>query len=288
MTESIFIAEGERVVPSAHARGPWDPGALHGGAPAALITAAFERMEPGSELHIARLGFEFLRPIPFAPLTLSTRFVRRGRRVQELACELTTGTHSPEGWVGGGAPDLGSAGEELIARASALRVQEVPADLPAPPTSARESSSPPEPQPLPPPAAGTAIRFALDDSTDSSFAATAMEMRWLSDPRALGPGRVWMRLRHPLLPGEEPTALARLAATADFGNGVSAALPFDRFLFINADLTIHLQRQPEGEWIGLEARTLLHGGGTGLTESVLHDQRGPLGRAFQTLVVQPR
>ncbi len=80
-----------------------------------------------------------------------------------------------------------------------------------------------------------------------------------------------MRLRHPLLPGEQLTPLARLAATADFGNGVGAALPFERFLFINADLTIHLQRQPRGEWIGLDARTLLHSGGTGLAESVLHD-----------------
>ena len=97
-----------------------------------------------------------------------------------------------------------------------------------------------------------------------------------------------MRLRHPLLAGEELTPLARLAATADFCNGVSAALPFERFLFINADLTIHLQRLPQGEWIGLDARTLLHDGGAALAEGVLHDEHGPLGRAFQTLVVQAR
>ncbi len=77
-------------------------------------------------------------------------------------------------------------------------------------------------------------------------------------------------------------------ATSDFCNGVSAALPFDRFLFINADLTIHLQRPPLGEWIGLDARTLLHDGGSGMAEGVLHDEQGPLGRAFQTLVVQER
>ncbi len=76
-------------------------------------------------------------------------------------------------------------------------------------------------------------------------------------------------------PASELTPLARLAATADFGNGVGAALPFERFLFINADLTIHLHRQPRGEWIGIDARTLLHPGGTGLAESVLHDVHGP-------------
>jgi hypothetical protein len=97
-----------------------------------------------------------------------------------------------------------------------------------------------------------------------------------------------MRLRQPLLPGQTLTPLARLAATADFGNGVSAVLPFDRYLFINADLTIHLHRHPLGEWIGLHARTLLRSGGVGLAESVLHDVHGPVGRAFQTLVVEPR
>ncbi|MGO9319967.1 MAG: thioesterase family protein [Solirubrobacteraceae bacterium] len=276
------------VRPTEHARGPWDPNALHGGAPAALIAAAFERMEPGSQLRIARLGFELLRPIPFAPLTLSTRIVRPGRRVQELAGELSA--------------DLGD-GEQVICRASALRVQEVAADVAAAAASTEEeqaaadtedaegaekADTPTQRDVLPAPEQGRPVRFALDDADGDSFAASAMEMRWLTDPRAPGPGRVWMRLRHPLLDGQELTPLARLAATADFGNGVSAELPFERFLFINADLTIHLQRPPRGEWIGLDARTLLYGGGTGLAESVLHDAHGPVGRAFQTLVVQPR
>lgn len=269
MTDSVFIADGERFTPTEHARGPWDPRALHGGAPAALLTSGFERKEPGAELQIARLGFEFLRPIPMAPLTMSTRIVRGGRRVQELAGELR-------------------AGEDLVCRASALRVQAVPADLPATAAPPAQASSSEESEPLPPPDSGKPVRFALDGSEDASFAATAMEMRWLSDPRALGPGRVWMRLAHPLLPGEPLTPLTRLAATADFGNGVSAALPFDRFLFINADLSIHLYRPPLGEWIGLDARTLLYPGGTGIAESMVHDAGGGVGCAFQTLVVQPR
>jgi acyl-coenzyme A thioesterase PaaI-like protein len=268
--ESIFLVDGaERFTPTEHARGPWDPGALHGGAPAALIAAAFERMEPGAELRIARLGFEFLRPIPFAPLELSTRMVRAGRRVQELAAELRIAS-------GGGA----ESDRQLVCRASALRVQPVPDDLPPGILSPGEA--------LPGPELGQEVDFALNPDAGRSFASTGMEMRWLSDPWALGPGKVWMRLRRPLLPGEPLSALTRLVGTADFGNGVSAPLPFDKYLFINADLTIHLWRAPRGEWIGLDARTLLHGGGTGTAESVLHDEEGPVGRAFQTLVVQPR
>jgi acyl-coenzyme A thioesterase PaaI-like protein len=264
MAESIFIADGDRFVATEQARGPWDPHALHGGAPAALIVSAFERMQPGAELRIGRLSFEFLRPIPLAPLTLATRVVRPGRRVQELAAELI-------------------ADGQTIVRASALRVTAVPGEAAAAPNSSRALG-----EPLPSPSQGKPIRFALDGGADASFAGTAMEMRWLSDPKELGPGRVWMRLRHPLLPGEPLTSLARLVATADFGNGVSAALAFDRFVFINADLTIHLQRSPRGEWIGLDARTLLLDGGAATAEGVLHDELGPLGRAFQTLVVQAR
>ncbi len=303
MGETIFRAGGERdatttraaaagdmsssegratmaIQPTEQARGPWDPRALHGGAPAALFAAAFERAEPGSELRIARLGFEFLRPIPLAPLQLSTRIVRPGRRVQELAGELSA-TH----------PESGT--EQLVCRASALRVRPISAEAAdAAIAGAREATTQATTrageQQLPPPEAGKAVRFSLNESEESSFAATAMEMRWLDDPQTPGPARVWMRLRHPLLAGEQLSPLARLAATADFGNGVAAALPFERFLFINADLTIHLQRHPRGEWIGLDARTWLASGGTGLAESVLHDLDGPVGRAFQTLVVEPR
>ncbi len=269
MAESIFIAEGERFLPTEQARGPWDPNALHGGAPAALIATAFERHEPVEGLQITRLGYELLRPIPFAPLSVEVRTVRPGRRVQELAAELH----------GEGA----DGARELICRASALRVQAIGDGVPAPIEGAVATGA------MPGPEAADPMRFALNpEGREPSFAATAMEMRWFEDPWQPGPGCVWQRLRLPLIDAEQPSALARLAASADFGNGISASLPFDDFLFINADLHVHLHRQPRGEWIGLDARTLLHPGGTGLAESVLHDVDGPVGRAFQSLVVSPR
>jgi hypothetical protein len=270
MSDSLFIpsADGRRVTPTEHARGPWDPGALHGGAPAALIARAFELVQPGAELQIARLGFEFLRPIPFAELTVTTEIVRPGRRVQELAGELR-------------------AGDELIGRASALRIQAVPEELPDP-DRRREQPGPEPVRAMPGPGQGNVVKFALNGTEASSLATTGMEMSWLTDPSSLGPGQVWMRLRLPIVPGEEASSLVRLVATADFGNGISAELPFHEYLFINADLTIHLWRRPRGEWIGLDAKTVLMDGGMGTAESVLHDERGPVGRAFQTLVVQPR
>lgn len=268
MTESIFTSRDGRFVPGEQARGPWDPQALHGGAPAALITRAFEHHEPQPETRVARLGFELLRTLPFAPLAVTTRTVRAGRRVQELAAELHADIDGEE---------------QVVCRASALRVRAVPAELPELPDGALATER------MPGPEEGREIRFALNrDDDESSFAASAMEMRWLNEPWAPGPGRVWQRLRPALVDDEPASPLARVAASADFGNGISASLPFESWLFINADLHLHLHREPRGEWIGVDARTLLHAGGAGLAETVLHDLDGPVGRGFQSLVVAAR
>ncbi len=255
MGESIFVPDGDSFVPTEHARGPWDPRALHGGAPAALIAAAFERMQPGEELPFARLSFEFLRPVPMAPLRLSTRISRAGRRVQALEAEL-------------------SADGVTVCRARALRLVPVPDELPE---LALAQVAAARPRTIAPAKDGEPVHFALDDMERKSFAATAMEMRFLqgrplvgglperdtpdepdlpenetvderSSPQSAaghvpsGAATVWMRLRHPLSPEEPLTPLARVAATSDFGNGVATVLPFDRYLFINADLTISLDR----------------------------------------------
>jgi hypothetical protein len=268
MSDSVFRADGGHYLASEDARGPWDPQAMHGGAPAALIATLFEQMEHAPQLRVARLGFELLRPIPFEPLTVATHLLRDGRRVQELAAEL-------------------SADGRPICRASALRVQEVPAALPAAPGSTGAAGSRAE-RAMPGPDEAREVPFTLDHSAGTRSFGAAMEMRWLDDPGALGPARVWMRLRPPLLDGARASSLASLVAVADFGNGVSAALPFDGYVFINADLSIHLHREPRGEWIGLDARTLLPDGGSGTAECVLHDVDGPIGRSFQALVVQAR
>jgi hypothetical protein len=269
MTGSLFIPSPDgSVTATEHARGPWDPNALHGGAAAALITRAFEQVAPGDEVLFGRLGFEFLKPIPLAELQVSTEIVRVGRRVQEMTAELRSGA-------------------ELIGRASALRIQPVPEGL-EDPEQRRERPGIEPVRAMPGPEQGKVVRFALNDPNTTSLATTGMEMSWLTDPWALGPGQVWMRMREPVVPDETATPLQRLVATADFGNGISAELRFDKHLFINADLTIHLWQAPRGGWIGLDAKTVLMDGGVGTAESVLHDERGPVGRAFQTLVVQPR
>jgi hypothetical protein len=104
--------------------------------------------------------------------------------------------------------------------------------------------------------------------------------------REAGPATVWLRMLGPLVEGEEPSPLERLMVAADAGNGVSAALDWRRFLFINTELSVHILRPPEGEWVCLDAVTYVDG--IGLADTVLWDERGRIGRGSQTLLVRER
>lgn len=103
-----------------------------------------------------------------------------------------------------------------------------------------------------------------------------------------GPATDWIRLRVPVVPGEEPSPLQRVAAAADFGNGISGVAEFDQLLFINPDLTVHLHRLPAGEWVCLDAVTWMEDRGVALAESRLWDEQGPLGRSLQSLLIDAR
>ena len=116
-----------------------------------------------------------------------------------------------------------------------------------------------------------------------------MEIRFVSGAfLEVGPAVAWLRMRHPLVGGEEPSPLQRLLIAADVGNGISGAVDFRRFVFVNVDLTVQIERLPEGEWVCVDAVTLPRPRGNATAESVLGDERGRLGRAMQTLLVAER
>ncbi len=261
MTEALFHPDGPAFVPSARARGPWDPTALHGGPTAALVVRAVERHEPddGPSL-VSRLTLELLRPVPVAPLTVSVRTTRPGRRVQLLEASVR-------------------AGDAEVARARALRLRGTPLELPE---GVTVPGPPPRPEELPPPAPAQGDYEAFHNA--------GVEMRYAAGEfRTQGPATVWIRLTQPVVAGEEPTPVMRAAAAADFGNGVSGVLvPFERYLFINPDLTVYLLREPVGEWACLDAVTYPSASGVGLAESALSDVVGRFGRAVQSLLLGTR
>lgn len=264
MSSAFYVPDGDRFLSTELTRGPWDPGAQHAGPPAALIGRALERhfaRDPDGTLwFVGRVTYEILKPVPIAPLTVAVEVLRPGRSVQLLGVSLAD-----------------EQGEAIRATAWCLatRELELPAGLPV--------AVPPPPGPD----QGVAEPF-FDTGQDVGYH-TAMEYRFVSgsflEP---GPATVWMRARPPLVEGEAPTPLQRVLIAADTGNGASATLDLARHLFINVDLTVHLHRLPEGEWVCLDAITLPEANGVGLAESRLYDERGALGRALQTLLLRDR
>lgn len=254
---AVFNPCGERFIATDLARGPWDAEAQHGGAPAALIVRALERFG-ASGLRLARVTYELLRPVPLGELEVRVQQVRPGRRVEVLEASLHT-----------------ADGTDVV-RARGLKLR--PADLAAG-SSCSDRPAPPE--------QGHPSDF--DRPEGLGFAKDAMEIRFVAGSfYTPGPATAWFRLSCELVAGETPSPLQRLAAAADFPNGISAVLPWDEYVFINPELTIYIEREPVGEWICLEADTRVCEGGHGLAQAVLYDMQGRVGRSLQALLVSPR
>lgn len=252
-----------------HARGPWDPQHCHGGPVSALLARACEQAPAdGIDWLIARLTIELTRPVPVGtPLALTTTVERAGRKVSVVAASLWQGTTE-------------------VAKVRALRIRRRHFDLAPHPLAPLELEGRP----------GDGVREQVTWATDGDTVAfhshgaehRIVEGDW-DDP---GPIKVWIRLAADLVGGERPTGVQRAAAAADFGNGVSSAIDYEQYLFINPDLTVHLAREPQGEWIGMSAHSLYGtptaSSGIGFAESALHDELGRLGRSVQSLFVEPR
>src|SRR5688500_5102515 len=199
--------------PSELTRGPWDPAAQHAGPPSALLGSAVCR----DGWLVGRITVELLRPVPLAPLTLSSRVARPGRNVELVEAAL-------------------AAGGEPVARAAAWRLR-----VPENPVAGEDDD------PVPPrgPEAGAPTDFFPTGAPTGYH--TAMDVRFVAGAfTEPGPAVVWMRMRQPLVEGEPIAPLDRVLVAADSGNGVSAALDYRRFLFINTELTVHLVREPVG------------------------------------------
>jgi acyl-coenzyme A thioesterase PaaI-like protein len=243
------------------ARGPWDPGALHGGPVSAALAFAVETQDVASSFVVARLTVELERVVPpHRPLQLSAEIVRPGRKVQLVEAALRL-----EG--------------NIVARARAMCIRAEHLDLPDEPLLRPDA---------PPSAEGVRQTPTMTD-TYAAFHNAANEHRFVEGSWIdRGPVFVWVHLNVPLFAGRSLSPLQRVAAAADFGNGVSATLPNDSFTFINPDLTIHQNRPLAGEWVGMRARSHVSDNGVGFAESELFDRGGRIGRSLQSLLLDRR
>jgi hypothetical protein len=247
--------------PSGLTRGPWNPGHQHAGPPAALLARAAERVSGIDGGQTARLAFDILRPVPIAPLEVEARVLRPGRRVEQVEAELRP--------LGGG---------DVLMRATAWRMRSEAA--------ADGQASAPAPPP-PGPETGEPGKFGFWRDEVAYY--KALDWRFVEGEfERPGPATVWTRLLVPLVAGEEPSALERLLVMADAASGVSAALDWGSWSFVNVDLGVNLTRPPQGEWMAMAARTTVGTTGMGLCTSVLSDSDGAVGATTQSLLVGRR
>ena len=221
--EPIFRVDGNRVVTSPDAAGPWDPRMQHGSAPAALVVWAAEAIAAPVPMQIARVTIDLMRPVPVAPLTIETEVMRQGRKIQLCAIRLLA-----DGVVVVGANVL-----KIRTQVQALPpgIADLPVDLPGPDQSMVE------------PANHAGSPFTKCISMRAARGRFGM----------VGPGAIWFRVDRPLIEGSPVSQVMRAVVAADFSNGTSSALDFRQWTFINADLTVSFARQPLGQWILLDA-----------------------------------
>jgi hypothetical protein len=238
-------------------RGPWSDRHQHAGPPSALLAGRLASTLDAS-FRVVRTAIEVTREVPIAPLRLAHSVRRDGRTVKALEGRLL------------------DPGGRIVLTADLLAIAEAPLDVGHTPAVMDELA----------PEESRSVDFLFRDEEPSY--ANAMELKFARGDFGDGDVMAWMRMRLPLLEGERPSALERVLAAADSGNGVSQRLSMDEYLYMNPDLTVTLHRPLRGEWVGLAARTDFDALGVGMADTKLYDTSGPIGRGIQTLFVRKR
>lgn len=242
--------------PTDHVSGAWDESMQHIGPALGLLAHAVEvdcasRRE--DQMVISRLSYELLGVVPMDVVDIEVEVVRPGRTIELV--EVTYGHGDRTGtrlraWLQKPRDTAEIAGDGFD---------------PIPPPQNMEPWDPTSVWP-------------------GGFLASADVRRDLAGP---GRARYWVRTAVPLLAGEDVSPLSRVAGLIDIANGMAIRAEPEQVQFPNIDLTAHLVRQPQGEWVGFDTRVTFGPGGLGLTASVIHDEVGPLGTVSQSLTVRP-
>ena len=248
---AFFDPTDSGLQPRAEARGPWSPDMLHGRLLAGIAARAVEQEIGDAEFQPARLTIDLFKAVGLDLLTTDTTVTRRGGRVRAAEVSIVVG------------------GAEA-ARASALLI--------------RRGETPDNPVPSSP-----AWSSALPDELTPPDADVGFDIRFVPGFVFGTPGvrKAWCRENRPLVAGEALTPFQRIALVGDFANPF-ANTGRDGLDYINADITLYLARDPEGEWIGIETAEHLAADGVATSTCRMHDLTGPLGTNSVAAVLTPR
>jgi hypothetical protein len=246
-----------RYKPTFHAGGAWDPDEQHFSPLGGLVVHAIDRhlaAHPRDGLVLARISFDILGRLALEECEIRVETVRPGRTIELLEAVVLIGGRAvvrARAWL------LASVDTAAVAGAEATTLPS-PADL---------------------------ATWPLEEVWPGGYIGS-VDIRPVGTPR---PGRAiaWVATPLALVAGEPSSPTASFVALADTANGIAVRAEPTEWMFPNVDLTIHLHRQPEAGWTGLDTTVTLGRTGQGVTSTVLHDVHGPVGHAEQMLTVRP-
>lgn len=243
--EPFFNREGEFLVPTRCAKGPWGGDSLHGRVIAGLLAGEIERHHGDPDFLPTRLTVDMYRAPGMVPVTIETRMVRDGRRIRVVDAELIS-----EGKVAG--------------RATCQFLRRT--DGPEGEAWNGETWNAPHPDSIPEREAEADTMFGL------------WEMRWVKGSMGVsGKREMWMREVRELVGGEPLSPFLRVACGADYVSPLANVGGGGGYTFINSELTLYLARLPEGEWVGYESVAHEANDGIAIGHCNLYDEGGRIG-----------
>jgi hypothetical protein len=248
---AAYVVDGSHVEPTGYARGPWFGEQQHGACVLGLLTRFLEQMPSYAPMRLTRITADLSRPVPVVPFVVETRALRDGRRVQSLEASFRVG-------------------DDVVSRAVATRIRVEPGLI------ADDVPPQPGPEDTAPPLAGASSLHGLN----SPCFQDCLETRELDEFDG-HKGRYWFRLKGRLVAGEDTSPTVLVASVAD--NMMSSVTRLgEGWITINPEVSLQLERLPAGEWICIESTVRFDTEGIGMSEGVLFDRTGRIGRAAKS------
>ena len=264
-TGHIFSERDGLLIPGPLSGGPWDADHQHGGPVSGILAHLVEQVPSDVPMRTARHTVDMMRGVPLTPLRPEVEVVRAGRRIQVVRASIFAGD------------DL----DVEVARATSLRIRVSGDPNPVDPdrTFHEEDALPPMPD--------RAVEFEVPGIGVPAFL-RSIEFRQANSYRSGAPGLAWLRMHSTMVEGHETSGFVRLATLGDMASMVAQYLDPDGWVTINADLSVAAFRDPVGDWIGIRGLHKNDGDGIGLSEAVLYDGTGRVGRATASILISPR
>lgn len=261
MTASLFIQDGNVFTPTDKSLGPWGAGLLHGGATAGLIGHALEEASGRNELQFSRVSLDMFRPVPNSPLTIESRVVRDGKRVQLIDVSI-----------------IGN--DKEVARGTGLKM--LPTEIELPDGLSVSTETLPDPEGIP----TASMMGNIDADNFPPGLHFQLETKKISGFVAQGEGEAWFRMPIPVVDHKPMSSFVHMCLISDFGNGTGQIMVKNSAGSINTDIALYLHRIPESEWVGFSSKAHMQLNGIGVILTQLYDTQGPVGHISQAIMPQ--